>query len=77
MSKLGRRDFLKAGAGASACLFGMPLSAFASNPAAKDLMPLGVITYSFASMPLKPFAVAEYAKQAGLQTVELKIEFLL
>jgi len=39
-------------------------------------MPLGVITYSFASMPLSPFATTRYAKEAGLTTLELKIEHL-
>lgn len=46
------------------------------EPTTAGAMPLGVITYSFASMPLRPFAVAEYVREAGLTRAELKIEHL-
>ena len=73
---LTRREFLSSGlsAAAFASLGGGCLTAPAAS--AGDLMPLGVITYSFASMPLRPFATAEYAKAAGLTSLELKIEHL-
>ena len=74
--KIGRREFFEVSAGAAAWLFGRPLAAATFPHVPGDILPLGVITYSFASMPLKPFAVAEYARQAGLRTVELKIEHL-
>ena len=74
---ISRKDFiLQAAAGALCvgCTTAQSRTGFASVPG--DVIPLGVITYSFASMPLRPFAVAQYAKQAGLTTVELKIEHL-
>ena len=58
-----RKDFiLQAAAGALCvgCTTAQSRTGFASVPG--DVIPLGVITYSFASMPLRPFAVAQYAK---------------
>lgn len=69
-----RREFLDAGLAAMGSL-ALGRVGFAAE-APVDLMPLGVITYSFASMPLRPFATAEYAKAAGLTSLELKVEHL-
>ena len=44
MSQLGRREFLEAGAGAAAWLFGRPLAAATFPRVPGDILPLGVIT---------------------------------
>lgn len=68
MTTISRRLFIGLGAAAlGETLFG---------GADGDLLPLGVITYSFASMPMTPFSTSRYARAAGLTALELKIEHL-
>ena len=71
-----RRDFLKTGAGAFAlaalngcccgrcCKGSGPCSSF-------NGVTIGAITYSYRSMPLKPYAILDYAVESGIETLEL------
>ena len=74
--KTNRRDFLLTGAGAFAlaalngCCCGKCRKSCGPSSCFNGVA-IGAITYSYRSMPIRPYAILDYAVESGIETLEL------